>query len=48
MEYKLENNVLRSDKELSDLDILVPDFVSILEECDIKCAIISGSMSPYF
>jgi hypothetical protein len=42
MEFKLENGILEFDREITDLDSLVFDFVSLLDESNIKYVIISG------
>ncbi len=42
MEFEYDGKVLKFDKELSDLDKLVIDFVGLINKSKIKYAIISG------
>lgn len=48
MEYELNNNKLRFNKIISDLDKLVFDFIEILNKVGIKYVIISGYVAILF
>src|SRR3989344_7210766 len=48
MEYEFDGKTLIIDKELSDLDKFVIEFVNILDKCNIKYVIISGYPAIFF
>ena len=48
MEFELKGKVLKFEKNLSDLDKIVIDFVGLLNECKIKYVIISGYVAILF
>ncbi|MBI4162982.1 MAG: hypothetical protein HY513_04825 [Candidatus Aenigmarchaeota archaeon] len=48
MEYEFDGNTLKIDKELSDLDNFVIEFVKLLDKCNIKYVIISGYPAIFF
>ncbi len=48
MDFKYDGHILRFDKNLSDLDKLVFDFVGLLEKAKMKYVIVSGYVAILF
>ncbi len=48
MEYEFDGKTLKIDKELSDLDKFVIEFVKLLDKCKIGYVIISGYPAIFF
>lgn len=48
MELKISKSEIEFEKELSDLDKIVIDFVKVLDSCSVKYAIVSGYVAILF
>ncbi len=48
MEYEFDGKTLAIDKELSELDKFVIEFIKLLDKCNIKYVIISGYPAIFF